>query len=84
VLPETDPDGTRQVALQLWECVNALQIPHAGSNVADHVAISVGVACQLVALGQQLPELIGRADAQLYAAKRRGCNQVVFSPGPLV
>jgi diguanylate cyclase (GGDEF)-like protein len=77
VLPETEMSGARQVAQQLWEKVGALQIPHAYSSVSEHVTISAGVATLTPAVGQKLTDIIARADAQLYVAKRSGRNQVV-------
>jgi hypothetical protein len=55
--------------------VNALNIPHARSNVADHVTLSLGVAT-LVPETVQLPvDLIEQADRFMFKAKQNGRNQ---------
>lgn len=52
----------------------------AGARVSLDVSLSIGVA-QLEA-AEQLPMLLGRADAALYRAKQEGRNRVVVSPPP--
>ena len=76
VLPDTDVGGAAHVAGELLERVRALQLPHAGSKVADHITLSLGVASMAPALGELPAQLIERADVQLYKAKERGRNQV--------
>jgi PleD family two-component response regulator len=53
--------------------VRALQIPHEKSAVAGSlVTISLGVAVAFPNVGEELPELILRADRSLYTAKNAG------------
>ena len=52
-----------------------LDIPHEGSTVADRVTLSVGVATEVPEKGREYPDLIGRADHCLYAAKHQGRNR---------
>lgn len=75
-LPDTDLAGATHVARELLESVRALKIPHSGSQVADHVTLSLGVACMAPAVGEPPSLLIERADVQLYNAKKSGRNQV--------
>ena len=77
VLPDTDDGGGRHVATELLERVRGLRLPHAGSQVADHVTLSLGVAAMVPAVGESQALLIEKADAQLYAAKKAGRNQVL-------
>lgn len=44
LLPNTGASDARRVAQRLCQGVSDLGIPHAGSDVAEHVTISVGVA----------------------------------------
>lgn len=83
VLPATDTAGARQVAEMLRLGVEALQIPHRGSEAAPQVTISVGVA-SVTPHGEpdQALALLEQADARLYTAKREGRNRVVAVDGP--
>lgn len=75
VLPETDLAGAEHVAGELLERVRVLQLPHEKSLVCGQVTLSMGVATLSPLLGQQSSELIERADAKLYEAKKNGRNQ---------
>ena len=76
ILPETDLDGALQIAEALEQGVRALQIPHAGSDMASCVTISLGVACRLADTSATVSELLAHADAQLYKAKNTGRGRV--------
>jgi two-component system chemotaxis family response regulator WspR len=77
ILPNTVEEGAYVVGENLRAAVCALNLPHARSDVAPHVTLSVGVATQNG--GEHLtPEaLIAQADAALYAAKLQGRNRCV-------
>jgi len=75
VLPETGMDGAMEMAERLRARVEATFVAHNGVTLPA-VTISVGVAA-FPAHARSLPELIQRADAALYTAKRRGRNRVV-------
>lgn len=75
-LPDTDLAGAQHVAKELLESVRALQIPHSGSKVAEHVTLSLGVACMAPTVGEAPSLLIEKADVQLYNAKKNGRNQI--------
>jgi diguanylate cyclase (GGDEF)-like protein len=55
-----------------------LKIPHAGSDTAGVLTMSVGVACIQPAQGGELAQLYEHADRALYEAKAFGRNQVVM------
>jgi len=76
MLPDTDLAGATHVARELLERVNSLAIPHEGSQVSDHVTLSLGAACLAPQVGQSSAELIQLADEKLYLAKKSGRNQV--------
>ncbi len=75
-LGDTDLDGAMHVAGRACAAVRALEMTHAHSTVAPIVTISAGVA---MASRETLDaeELLRRADAALYTAKRAGRNRAV-------
>ena len=79
LLPATDPDGALIVAERIRTAIEALQLPHSGSKVADHVTVSIGVASVTVSTDGVPAQLVGAADAALYRAKHEGRNRVVMA-----
>jgi two-component system chemotaxis family response regulator WspR len=75
LLPGTDPPGTSAVAESLREQVELLAVPHARSSAADVVTISLGSAAVQPDAAGDRAQLIARADAALYEAKRSGRNR---------
>jgi diguanylate cyclase (GGDEF)-like protein len=71
VLPGTDEIGAIVVADRIRDAAAAVEID------AKQIRVSVGVARSVD--GQTAEELIARADAALYEAKRRGRNQTVIA-----
>ena len=77
VLPGTDTAGALKTAQGFCAAIEALAIPHAYSDAAEVVTISVGAATYCEA--HQVPmesALIRAADSALYLAKKRGRNRV--------
>jgi|GEM_PF-3427340 len=82
LLPETDLYGAETVAEQLRKHIEQLEIPHAKSEVADVVTISLGVSNMIRPSTNEIIPMIERADKALYHAKRMGKNRVVAFPAP--
>ena len=79
LLPATEPDGALLVAERIRAAVEAMALPHAGSEVADRVTVSIGVASIHVAQDGVPASLIAQADAALYRAKHEGRNRAVLA-----
>jgi two-component system chemotaxis family response regulator WspR len=79
LLPGTDAAGAAFVAEQLRQRVLGRAIKHEASSVCEVVTISLGVATCVPDADQPPAQLVGRADENLYQAKRSGRNQLVCS-----
>jgi diguanylate cyclase (GGDEF)-like protein len=75
-LPETTPEAAAAVAESLRLAVR--DTPMAGSDGSLlHATVSIGVAGWL---GEELDELVDRADQALYAAKAAGRDRIAVTP----
>jgi diguanylate cyclase (GGDEF)-like protein len=83
VLPETSYEEAMAIAHGIRERVEALSIPHSGSDVAATVSVSIGVATATCVPGATPEAWVKAADAELYKAKGAGRNSVsgrIFEP----
>ncbi len=84
LMPATELEGARIVAERIRAAVEALRLPHGGSAVAEHVTVSIGVACMHIAAGgEPAARLIAAADAALYRAKHAGRNRIELAEAPV-
>ena len=72
LLPRTGVRGARRLAERVRTAVDALRIPAGEGTI--HPTISLGVSA--VVPGDRAAELLAKADAALYRAKRNGRNRV--------
>ena len=82
VLPCTDREGAYLIAENMRSSIEALNIRHAASSIADHLTISLGVASLIPRHSRELDELQVAADKALYQAKHEGRNRVVVFDEP--
>lgn len=61
-------------ARRIQSSVDSLSIPHAGSPVANHITLSLGIACSNHTSISCPEQLIAAADTALYRAKTAGRN----------
>jgi diguanylate cyclase (GGDEF)-like protein len=82
LLPNASLADASLIAEALREDIQALNIVHSGSPDA-RVTISIGVAAAPPERIGLMSDLVDRADAALYRAKRAGRNRVVFDGGAI-
>ena len=76
ILPNTDLAGAEIVAERLRREIEALELPHAASEISPWVTLSLGVASCVPLVNGQPEDLVAEADTALYAAKKQGRNRV--------
>ena len=79
VLSEMDHHGAATLAERFRQAVEALAIPHAGSDIADYVTVSLGVATVYPNNLMSPDQIVALADQALYRAKEAGRNRVSVS-----
>ncbi len=77
-LARTHAEGVVALATRLRAAVEALELPHPGCPVADHVTVSIGVATAVPSRGSpwQEIELVAATERALADAKSAGRNRV--------
>ncbi|MGY6274918.1 diguanylate cyclase domain-containing protein [Methylomonas sp. MgM2] len=76
IMPHTDEEGATQVAGRVRQAVMDLNIPHQGSQVAQIVTVSIGVATAIPFRRCAPASLIKTADEALYLVKEGGRNGI--------
>lgn len=76
LLPETELADACRIAEAMRQAINALNLKHEHSTVADHVTISLGVAAMQPNAHDQARDLLELADRALNQAKSKGRNRV--------
>lgn len=80
ILPQTDAAGVLALGETVCRMIEALEIPHSGSTVGEHLTISSGATSVLPCRAGPMDVLIETADKALYEAKRSGKNRAVLLP----
>ena len=78
ILPNTNSEGAVQVAQDIRQEVNDLNLPHSRSKISNHVTLSLGVASIIPNPSYSPTDLMNTADQALYTAKEQGRNCSIF------
>lgn len=79
ILSDTDCKNAKMMGERVRENIENLKIEHNGSKVSPILTVSIGGICIIPTVHMGEDALIHTADTNLYAAKQRGRNQVVFT-----
>jgi diguanylate cyclase (GGDEF)-like protein len=79
ILTDTDCKNARIMGEKMRANIEHLKIEHKGSKILPTLSVSIGGICIVPTVDMSEDALIHTADTNLYAAKERGRNQVVFS-----
>lgn len=77
LLPNTSPEGARDVAQQIQIYLQSLQLPHQGSKVSQYVTASFGVTSMIPTESATPEQLLLTVDHALYQAKAEGRDRIV-------
>lgn len=79
ILPDTDSQGAAALANRIGAAVLRLALPHAKSDTAEFVTISLGIASAADHILTDGAQLVALADRALYHAKTNGRNRFEVS-----
>ena len=79
LLPECDQEGAVEMAEKIRTKIKRLNIPHAFSQISDHITVSLGCNSMRYAPDTECTQLFQKADQALYQAKEQGRDRVVAS-----
>lgn len=79
ILTDTDCNNAHMMGEKVRSSIENLKIEHKGSKILPTLSVSIGGICIAPTIDMSEDALIHSADTNLYAAKERGRNQVVFS-----
>jgi diguanylate cyclase (GGDEF)-like protein len=79
ILTDIDCKNARSMGEKVREGIESLKIEHKGSKILPTLSISIGGICIVPTADMSEDALIHTADTNLYAAKERGRNQVMFT-----
>ncbi len=79
LLSETDCQNTRSIGEKLRFNIESLGMEHTGNKPTAILTISIGAVCVIPTEEMNNESLLHNADINLYTAKERGRNKVIFT-----
>lgn len=79
LLTENTPENVKKMAQKLCDAIEAMQIPHEGSDAGDYLTVSIGVTTLVPSVDLDENVILSMADANLYEAKEYGRNRVIVT-----
>jgi diguanylate cyclase (GGDEF)-like protein len=79
ILPYTSSYGAIQIAQNIHEAIQQMNIPHVASKVQQYVTLSTGIATVIPDTNLSPCDLIEAADKALYQAKAEGRNRYLLN-----
>ncbi|MDD2829374.1 MAG: diguanylate cyclase [Sulfuricurvum sp.] len=79
LITDTDCPNARQMAERIRFNVESLGMEHKANKLTATVTISIGAICAIPTESMNNEALLHSADTNLYAAKERGRNKVIFT-----
>jgi len=79
IITDSNYDNGIQMGEKIRATIEGLKIEHKGSRISPILTVSIGGICIVPTAHTGDDALIHTADTNLYAAKERGRNQVVFT-----
>jgi two-component system, chemotaxis family, response regulator WspR len=83
ILPGTTEQGAAEMGEAIRATIEALELPHIDSSVANVLTISIGAVTVYPTQGFYPHELTAAADEALYLAKEQGRNQLSIYTGSI-
>ena len=80
MLPNCNVEMAQSIAENIRKAVSELKITHTTAISASHMTITIGVSSCLPGMKVDSDTLLKNTDLALYAAKRKGRNQVQYLP----
>ncbi|MEA5059637.1 MAG: GGDEF domain-containing protein [Candidatus Pelethousia sp.] len=80
VLPGMNRACGENVAKDILEGIQKMNILHETSPIAQHITISIGFVSAIPLRGIDMQSYIDRADAAMYLSKKSGRNRITFLP----
>ncbi|MAA95111.1 MAG: sensor domain-containing diguanylate cyclase [Rheinheimera sp.] len=77
ILPDSDIKACLEVAERVQQHIEALQIQHCQSDVADYLTVSIGCYSIIADKNTSSEHMLSKADQALYQAKAAGRNTII-------
>lgn len=79
VLPGMDEDDAKNLALEVNQAIQGLQIEHKYSSASEYISVSIGGITLIPDKSIDYLDFVNSADEMLYQAKKNGRNQFVWT-----